>query len=41
MHAHVKGEIKALMHKNFILSQGLVTWMGWMAPGGFVASAEG
>ena len=29
------------MKKNFSLSQGLVTWMGWMAPGGSVASGEG
>ena len=41
MHAHVKGATEALMQQNVGLSQGLVTWMGWMALRGSVAGVEG
>ena len=41
MHSHVKGAADVLMQQNVSLSQGLVTWMGWMALGGFVTSVEG
>jgi len=41
MHSHVKGEAKALMQQNSNLSQGLVTKMAWIAPGGSVVGVEG
>ena len=41
MCAHVMGENEALMQQNVRLSQGLVTWKGWMAPRGFITCVEG